>query len=78
MSTRARLRLEPDEASALRDCAVHARQAEPRPFADGLRREERLEDARPRLGAHPLAGVGDGEERVVTRRRAAVGCELGA
>ena len=63
-----RPRVEPYEASTLGDRAVDAGQSEPRPFADGLRREERLEDARLRLGAHPLARVGDREERVVTRR----------
>ena len=50
-----------NEASALGNRAVHAGEAEPRALADVLRREERLEDARLRLGVHPLSGVGDRE-----------------
>ena len=62
-----RLARDVDEAAALRDDPVDAREAEPRSRAR-LRREERLEDPRPRRGIHATAGVGDGEDDERPRR----------
>src|SRR5690242_19222171 len=53
-----------DLAAEARDDALRDPQAEARPLARRLRREERLEDLRQHLGRDPGAGVLDGEDRL--------------
>src|SRR2546430_4883967 len=61
-----------DRAAMLLHQPVHRGEAEPRALAEWLRREERLEDAPPRLLVHPDARVLHGEAHEVARvRRAA-------
>ena len=68
-----------DRAAALRDDAVDGREPEARARADGLRREERLEDAARVSLVHADARVGDLEHDVTAvvarrdRQRAAAG-----
>src|SRR6266550_1240814 len=69
------LAVHPDESAALLDDAVHGGEAQPRPFALLLGREERLEHVDLRLFTHPDARVRDrehderaGASRVVVAR----------
>jgi hypothetical protein len=50
------------------DDSVNHREPEARAFADGLRREERLEDALPDIGANAAPGVGEAKTGIPTRR----------
>src|SRR5439155_9086527 len=58
------LALDRDPATALLDDPPRAREAEAGACTGVLRREERLEDMRPRLGVHADARVADGEDDV--------------
>jgi hypothetical protein len=59
-------------AAALLHDAVHGGQPEPVPWPARLGREERLEDARLRLGVHAHARVAHGEPHPAARRDARV------
>ena len=64
--------MDADDATVLRDDAVYRREAQPGTLADGLGREEGLEDVRERLAVHPDAAVAHGQEDVVAHPEADV------
>src|ERR1700723_321337 len=57
----ARARLDGERAAVMLDDLVRDGEPEPGPAPWGLRREERLEDARGRLGRDPFSVVGENE-----------------
>ena len=64
----ARLALGPDVTRALPDDAVDGGEAEAGALADLLRREERLEEVRPHVRRHAVAGIADAQQHVRSRR----------
>ena len=59
-----RVRMERRYGRVLPDGAIHHRQSQPRPFADSLGREERLEEPGAHVLGHARAGIGDFKQYV--------------
>ncbi len=59
--------VQPDVSAALLHRAVHRSEAQPGSLADGLGREERLEDPGLGLRVHPRPRIGDGQHDVAPR-----------
>jgi hypothetical protein len=68
-AARALLALDVDRPAMRGDDAMRHREAQPRALPHRFRREERLEDARARLGVHAAAIVAHREARVASRRQ---------